>query len=76
MRAGCDLVGQTLMPEAGLAREAGLAYAALCPIVNHAAGMGASKDGIVRAELTATRAAAMEDVMRILARLVEGAAGG
>ncbi|MBK9604983.1 MAG: S-methyl-5'-thioinosine phosphorylase [Betaproteobacteria bacterium] len=76
VRAGCDLVGQTLMPEAGLAREAGLAYAALCPIVNHAAGMGASKDGIVRAELTATRAAAMEDVMRILARLVEGAAGG
>ena len=66
IRDGCDLVGQTLMPEAGLAREAGLAYAALCPIVNHAAGLGGSREGISRAELTATRAAAIERVTRIL----------
>lgn len=76
VRDGCDLVGQTFMPEAGLVREAGLAYAALCPIVNHAAGMGDSRDGIVRAKLTATRAAVMEDVMRILARFVEGGVSG
>jgi 5'-methylthioadenosine phosphorylase len=66
IRNGCDLVGQTLMPEAGLAREAGLAYAALCPIVNHAAGLGDSREGISRAELTATRAEAVERVTRII----------
>lgn len=65
-RDGCDLVGQTMMPEAGLAREAGLNYAAVCPIVNHAAGMGDSKHGIERANLKATREAAMERVMVIL----------
>ncbi|MEO7135424.1 MAG: S-methyl-5'-thioinosine phosphorylase [Vicinamibacterales bacterium] len=68
---GCDLVGQTLMPEAGLAREAGLAYAALCPIVNHAAGMGDSKEGISRTELNATRAAAMAQVTKILLHFFE-----
>lgn len=72
-RDGCDLVGQTLMPEAGLAREVGLDYAALCPIVNHAAGMGDSKHGIVRANLKATREAAMEQVMLILARFAADA---
>ena len=35
---GCDLVGMTLMPEAVLAREAGLDYAALALVVNRAAG--------------------------------------
>lgn len=71
MRDGCDLVGQTLMPEAGLAREAGLAYAALCPIVNHAAGLADSAHGISRAELTATRAAAMERVTLVLLQFVQ-----
>jgi len=71
VRAGCDLVGQTLMPEAGLAREAGVEYAALCPIVNHAAGLGGSAQGISRAELTATRAAAMERVTLILMQLLQ-----
>ncbi|MDX9875706.1 MAG: S-methyl-5'-thioinosine phosphorylase [Spongiibacteraceae bacterium] len=37
-RDGCDLVGMTGMPEAALARELGLAYAALCLVVNPAAG--------------------------------------
>ncbi len=36
---GCDLVGMTTMPEAALAREAGLAYAAVCMVVNAAAGL-------------------------------------
>jgi len=72
MRDGCDLVGQTLMPEAGLAREAGLAYAALCPIVNPAAGLGASRRGISREELTATRAAAMTRVTALLVELLLG----
>jgi 5'-methylthioinosine phosphorylase len=36
---GCDIVGMTAMPEAALARELGLAYAAICMVVNPAAGM-------------------------------------
>ncbi len=41
-RDGCHLVGMTGMPEAALAREIELAYAALCIVVNHAAGFGQS----------------------------------
>jgi 5'-methylthioinosine phosphorylase len=37
-REGCDLVGMTGMPEAALARELGLDYAAICMVVNWAAG--------------------------------------
>ncbi len=37
---GCTLVGMTGMPEAALCREAGLRYAALCLVVNPAAGVG------------------------------------
>lgn len=36
---GCDMVGMTAMPEAGLAREAGLPYALLCGSVNWGAGL-------------------------------------
>ncbi|OJU95542.1 MAG: hypothetical protein BGO23_05980 [Solirubrobacterales bacterium 67-14] len=36
---GCDVVGMTGMPEAILAREAGLEYAAICPVGNLAAGI-------------------------------------
>lgn len=36
---GCDLLGMTGMPEAGLARELAMPYAAICMIVNAAAGM-------------------------------------
>lgn len=39
-RDGCDLVGMTGMPEAGLARELDLPYVALCLVVNAAAGRG------------------------------------
>jgi purine nucleoside phosphorylase len=38
-RDGCDLVGMTGMPEAALAKELGLAYAAVCMVVNAAAGV-------------------------------------
>jgi 5'-methylthioinosine phosphorylase len=37
---GCDIVGMTGMPEAGLARELGLRYACLALVVNKAAGLG------------------------------------
>lgn len=39
-RDGCDIVGMTGMPEASIARELGLAYAAICMVVNPAAGLG------------------------------------
>ena len=39
-RDGCDLVGMTGMPEAGLARELGLCYACCTMVVNWAAGKG------------------------------------
>lgn len=38
---GCDLVGMTGMPEAGLARELGMRYACLALVVNRAAGLDA-----------------------------------
>lgn len=38
-RDGCDLVGMTLMPEAALAREKGIAYISVCLVCNWAAGI-------------------------------------
>ena len=38
---GCTMVGMTAMPEAALAREAGLDYASLCVVANPAAGLDA-----------------------------------
>jgi len=40
---GCSVVGMTGMPEAILAREAGLEYAAVCPVGNLAAGISAEE---------------------------------
>ena len=39
-RDGCDMVGMTAMPEAALAKEAGLCYATAAVVVNWAAGKG------------------------------------
>jgi 5'-methylthioadenosine phosphorylase len=45
-RDGADMVGMTGMPEASLARELGLSYAAIAVVVNYAAGRGNSREGI------------------------------
>jgi len=45
-RDGADMVGMTGMPEAYLAREIGLCYAAIAVSVNWAAGRGDSASGI------------------------------
>ena len=68
-RDGCDIVGMTGMPEAGLARELDLPYAAICLVVNLAAGRG---DGPI-AEGTIGRIAAqgMNRIERLVARFVE-----
>ncbi|MBI2799041.1 MAG: S-methyl-5'-thioinosine phosphorylase [Gammaproteobacteria bacterium] len=46
-RDGCTLVGMTGMPEAGLAREAGLHYANCALSVNWAAGIGSTPISLV-----------------------------
>jgi len=46
-RDGCDLVGMTGMPEAGLARELGLDYACLAIVANWAAGAGPGPDEVI-----------------------------
>jgi 5'-methylthioinosine phosphorylase len=46
-RDGCDLVGMTGMPEAGLARELGLEYACLAVVANWAAGAGPDRDEVI-----------------------------
>jgi 5'-deoxy-5'-methylthioadenosine phosphorylase len=67
-RDGADMVGMTLMPEAALARELGLCYAAIAVVVNDAAGRRGSA-GEVR--LDADRALqAMARVRRIFDELV------
>ena len=43
---GATIVGMTGMPEASLAKELGLAYTAICPVVNFAAGRGDSQQGL------------------------------
>lgn len=45
-RDGAHLVGMTGMPEAALARELDLPYAAINVVVNHAAGRSSSEHGI------------------------------
>lgn len=44
---GCDVVGMTLMPEAALARELGIAYVSVCVIANKAAGCS---EGVITME--------------------------
>lgn len=46
-RDGCDLVGMTGMPEAGIAREMGLDYACLAIVANWAAGAGPDPDEVI-----------------------------
>jgi 5'-methylthioinosine phosphorylase len=45
-RDGATIVGMTGMPEAALARELNVSYAAICPVANYAAGKADSVDGI------------------------------
>ena len=70
-RDGADMVGMTGMPEAALARELDLCYAALAVVVNHAAGRGASAEGVRMDDINAVSQTAMGKVRSILERLVE-----
>jgi 5'-methylthioadenosine phosphorylase len=68
-RDGADMVGMTGMPEAVLAREMGLCYAAIAMVVNHAAGRGSSAQGIRLDDIAAVLQAAAVRVHHILYRL-------
>lgn len=64
-RDGGDMIGMTGMPEAALAREAGLAYATLALSVNYAAGLGAGS--ITVEAIREVLASGMGQVQQILA---------
>ena len=70
-RDGADIVGMTGMPEAVLAREAGLAYAAIAVVVNHAAGRGESAEKIEFAQLGAILDRGVARAVRVLERAVQ-----
>jgi len=65
-RDGATLVGMTGMPEAVLARELGLPYAAICVVVNRAAGRGESSETISMEGIHAVLETAMDEVRRLL----------
>lgn len=66
-RDGCHLVGMTGMPEAALAREAGLGYACCALVVNEAAGRGPTV--ITMADIVGHLDAGMAQVKAVLTAL-------
>ncbi len=70
-RDGADMVGMTGMPEAALARELGLSYAAIAVVVNHAAGRGSSRDAVHLEKINAVTQLAMTSVRNIIERMAE-----
>jgi 5'-methylthioinosine phosphorylase len=73
-RDGCDLVGMTGMPEAGLARELGLDYACLGIVANWAAGCGDAAE-ITMAEVLANVETASSGIPPLLRALLGGFGG-
>jgi 5'-methylthioadenosine phosphorylase len=69
-RDGAHMVGMTGMPEASLARELGLCYAAIAVVVNYAAGREDSADGIRLADINAVSREALSRVHKIVDFLV------
>jgi 5'-deoxy-5'-methylthioadenosine phosphorylase len=65
-RDGADIVGMTGMPEAALAREIGLEYAAIAVVANYAAGRGDSERAIALDRIEAVLDEAMGRVRRII----------
>ncbi len=67
-RDGCTLVGMTGMPEAALARELDLPFAALCLVVNPAAGV--SEAPLDLEEMKVVAEAGAERIVELLRRAV------
>jgi 5'-methylthioinosine phosphorylase len=71
-RDGADVVGMTGMPEASLARELGLEYAAIAVSANFAAGRGESVHAVPMERIEAVLAEAMGRVRRVIEQLIGG----
>jgi 5'-methylthioadenosine phosphorylase len=69
-RGGADIVGMTGMPEAALAREIELGYAAIAVVVNHAAGRGASARRVPLDRIEEVLKGAMGRVRKVIEALV------
>jgi 5'-methylthioadenosine phosphorylase len=69
-RDGATMVGMTGMPEAVLARELGVNYAAIGVVANHAAGRGTSAHSIRYQDIDAVLSESMGRVHLILEHLV------
>lgn len=67
-RDGCDIVGMTAMPEAGLAAELAIEYASICLVVNPAAGR--SDKLITIDDIHAVLDAGIGDIKRLLEHLI------
>ncbi len=70
-RDGADIVGMTGMPEAGLAREIDLEYAAIAVVANHAAGRGESEHAVPLDRIEEVLEESMGRVRRIIEKLCE-----
>jgi 5'-methylthioadenosine phosphorylase len=70
-RDGAHMVGMTGMPEAALARELDLNYAAIAVVANYAAGRAGSKAGIRMEDINATLQTVLAKVRKVIERLVE-----
>ncbi|MGB4811139.1 MAG: S-methyl-5'-thioinosine phosphorylase [Methylophilaceae bacterium] len=68
---GATIVGMTGMPEAALARELDISYAAICPVANYAAGRGDSVNGIEYEGVVNHLNATMLRVNNMIAALVK-----
>ncbi|MBI2309180.1 MAG: S-methyl-5'-thioinosine phosphorylase [Rhodocyclales bacterium] len=68
-RDGADVVGMTGMPEAVLARELGVPYAAINVVANYAAGRADSKDGISFEAIEGVLHESMQRVRVVIERL-------
>ena len=69
-RDGVDVVGMTGMPEATLAREAGLDYATIAVVANFAAGRGDSLHGIRLQDIEKVLQQSLGRVRRIIEQLM------
>lgn len=70
-RDGADLVGMTGMPEAALARELGLEYAAIAVVANYAAGRGDSERAIALDKIQTILDEALGRVRKIIEKFCE-----
>ncbi|HUG78177.1 MAG TPA: S-methyl-5'-thioinosine phosphorylase [Burkholderiales bacterium] len=70
-RDGADVVGMTGMPEAALAREISLEYAAIAVVANYAAGRGDSRRAVPLDKIGEVLEQAMGRVRRIIEKLCE-----